>query len=734
LKTIPHRSQILVIGGGMSGMCTAISAARQGCTVNLIEARNTLGGRIGEEVRLPFDQPSGCNLPFPRESGLLDEILVKLQKFNFERTYAGQSRVFHSIILGEPRVKLFSNIRIIEANTLNKTPKIDSCAGLCMSTGIRHIFKAQYVIDCTGTGNIAKLAGAPGETGIDLGASENVDQAAIQHRIVALLKIVKKNEPYSFICPDWVKVRWEDNQLNARVEWLESLNHSMTGYHHLEWISPIHTHLPSAEEIVWSAWDFLKNRSPMKNAAVFLAIDRISPVLYEKSDFRGLGDYTLTQKDLLEGKRHIDSIAVSRSLLEGEGSLLCSNRGKIVLPQPFEIPLRCLYSKKIRNLLWTGEHSSVSYEVAPSLGHSPTSAQMGIAAGHFAAYCINQKRLPRTVAKKGHIEGLRRSLELSNHITGLSEFSDGHDLVNKSKITASTSWDCKNISSLKQNHGPSVTSCLVQFPAIGEKIEGIKITLFGEEGCSLEARLFKGSAFNCNLPGECLDACVHEINAGGQQEIMFPLHATVDKPGWHYLEIRSKREFSVIQVINPPIGFKVSYPVNPSSGGTINSYSKYIPLSSENFTSWGPLMEVFPHTKIYNPDAIKSDAYRPSFMPNIWISKPTDFSYPEFLEISWEKDVEISKIALFFDPSYDQHFSFYPTSVKNPHIPSLIKDYRIYLTSAKSRSTLLLEVTDNYLPYREHIFEPTTVTGLEVEILSTHGLDRAQIYKVRAYD
>ena len=80
LKTIPHRSQILVIGGGISGICAAISAARQGCTVNLIENRNTLGGRIGEEVRLPFDQPGGYNSPFPRESGLLDEILVKLQK------------------------------------------------------------------------------------------------------------------------------------------------------------------------------------------------------------------------------------------------------------------------------------------------------------------------------------------------------------------------------------------------------------------------------------------------------------------------------------------------------------------------------------------------------------------------------------------------------------------------------------------------------------------------------
>ena len=96
--------------------------------------------------------------------------------------------------------------------------------------------------------------------------------------------------------------------------------------------------------------------------------------------------------------------------------------------------------------------------------------------------------------------------------------------------------------------------------------------------------------------------------------------------------------------------------------------------------------------------------------------------------------MEISKIALYFDPLYDQYFPTSSSTVKNPHIPSLIKDYRIYLTSAKSRSILLLEVKDNYLPYREHTFDPTEVMGMEVEILSTHGLDRAQIYKIRAYE
>jgi hypothetical protein len=45
----------------------------------------------------------------------------------------------------------------------------------------------------------------------------------------------------------------------------------------------------------------------------------------------------------------------------------------------------------------------------------------------------------------------------------------------------------------------------------------------------------------------------------------------------------------------------------------------------------------------------------------------------------------------------------------------------------------LLEVSDNDLPFRTHEFSTISTKALEVEIISTHGLDRAQIYQVRAY-
>ncbi len=45
-------SDLVVTGGGLSGVCAAITAARQGCTVTLVQDRPVLGGNCSSEVRL----------------------------------------------------------------------------------------------------------------------------------------------------------------------------------------------------------------------------------------------------------------------------------------------------------------------------------------------------------------------------------------------------------------------------------------------------------------------------------------------------------------------------------------------------------------------------------------------------------------------------------------------------------------------------------------------------------
>ena len=52
LKTVDIDTELLVVGGGLTGVCCAVSAAREGTRVVLIQDRPVLGGNASSEVRL----------------------------------------------------------------------------------------------------------------------------------------------------------------------------------------------------------------------------------------------------------------------------------------------------------------------------------------------------------------------------------------------------------------------------------------------------------------------------------------------------------------------------------------------------------------------------------------------------------------------------------------------------------------------------------------------------------
>ena len=124
---------------------------------------------------------------------------------------------------------------------------------------------------------------------------------------------------------------------------------------------------------------------------------------------------------------------------------------------------------------------------------------------------------------------------------------------------------------------------------------------------------------------------------------------------------------------------------------------------------------------------------RPNHLPGLWISKPTDFKYPEFLEFEWDEIQTISTIEINFDPVYDFIYPKKPSCFRHQNFSSLVKDYRIYASGDDAKSTLIADIQDNQLAFRTHSFEPFNAKSIEVEIISTHGLNRAQIYQVRVY-
>lgn len=79
-RHIPLRADYIIAGGGMTGVCSAITAARAGVKVILVQDRPVLGGNASSEVRLwvlGATSHMGNNNRWSREGGVLDEILVE---------------------------------------------------------------------------------------------------------------------------------------------------------------------------------------------------------------------------------------------------------------------------------------------------------------------------------------------------------------------------------------------------------------------------------------------------------------------------------------------------------------------------------------------------------------------------------------------------------------------------------------------------------------------------------
>ncbi len=122
LHHIQQYAELIVTGGGMSGICTAITAARQGLHVILIHDRPVLGGNASSEVRLWMlgaTSHMGNNNRWSREGGVIDEILVE----NTYRNPQGNPIILDMILIDkvkqEKNIQLFLNTAVysIEKST-----------------------------------------------------------------------------------------------------------------------------------------------------------------------------------------------------------------------------------------------------------------------------------------------------------------------------------------------------------------------------------------------------------------------------------------------------------------------------------------------------------------------------------------------------------------------------------------------------------------------------------------
>ena len=117
---IEQHYDLVVVGGGISGICAAISAARHGAKTALVQDRPVLGGNASSEIRMHIcGADIHANKPNARETGIIEELQLSNRYVNPQHSFSVQDYVFESAVRAEKNIDMYLNTRVLESKTVS---------------------------------------------------------------------------------------------------------------------------------------------------------------------------------------------------------------------------------------------------------------------------------------------------------------------------------------------------------------------------------------------------------------------------------------------------------------------------------------------------------------------------------------------------------------------------------------------------------------------------------------
>ncbi|MCS7114866.1 MAG: FAD-dependent oxidoreductase [Nitrososphaerota archaeon] len=395
----------VVVGGGPSGVAAAISAARNGLEVMLVERYSYLGGMATGGLVLLF-------IEYDRyEYGILKETVERLAKLSNGVALFPRKKPW---ILGpetptwiegfglsggymppfDPEMLKFvcnemaveAGVRLMLNCTFVDTIKMDDAVqGVIVENKEgRQAVLSKVTIDATGDGDVFAMAGAP--------FKEDVHPAGLS--LSFRMMNVNVEEAMRFIEENPEKYRQLVNR-HAQQEgyglvWFPTtIKGVVLFFQYLRGLSATKVEDLTRAEIegrrkVMASVEFFRKNVPGFETAILM--DTSSQIGTRESR-RVEGEYVLTKEDILEGRRFHDAIARNPY---------------------FDIPYRCLVPKKIENLLVAGRCISTTHEAQASIRMICPCYATGEAAGAAAATAIEENVPPREISVKKLQERLTR--------------------------------------------------------------------------------------------------------------------------------------------------------------------------------------------------------------------------------------------------------------------------------------------------------------------------------------
>jgi hypothetical protein len=740
-------TELVIVGGGVSGVCAAITAARKGVKVVLIQDRPVLGGNASSEVRLWMlgaTSHMGNNNRWAREGGVVDELMVE----NMYRNKEGNPLIFDTVMLdmvkSEPNITLLLNTAVYDLEK-STADEISAVKAFCSQNSTEYLVKAPLFVDASGDGIIGFLAGAAFRMGAE-SKDEFGERFAPSKEYGELLGhslyFYSKDagRPVKFVPPSYALQdittiprfrNFNTREYGCKLWWLE-YGGRLDTVHDTEKIKW------ELWKVAYGAWNYIKNSGNFPDAEN-LTLEWVGTIPGKRESRRFEGEYMLKQQDIVEQRQHEDAVAFggwSIDLHPADGVFSekpgCNQWHSKGL---YQIPYRSLYSRNIKNLFLAGRIISATHVAFGSSRVMATAAHAAQAVGMAAAICLDKKLQPAALYHQ-QLTGLLQTelLKTGHHIPGLV-LDDANELVKQATIKASSELVLRELpeSGLLKSLETAVAQMV---PLKAGKVQDFIFHAEGNSATQLEVELRISSKINNHTPDVTIEKKTIPIQPG-RNCINISFDAVMQQQTYAFitflknpdiqLHFSTKRITGILSVFN-------------SINKAVSNYGKQTPpedLGVDAFEFWCPKRRpdgeniAFKYPAgidLFTAGNIANGIDRPVAAPNAWVADPNDAN-PQ-LQISWNEKKKISNIGIFFDTDYDHPMESVLMGHPEDVMPFCVRNY----TVKDDQGNIIHQQKGNYQTVNHIRLEQSVSTSsLTIEVEHPSDDVPAAIFSVRCY-
>ncbi len=471
VNLIEKKYDIVVVGGGLSGMCAAIAAARHGANTAIVQNRSVYGGNASSEIRMHIvGANSHAAKPDLAETGILMEMLLENKRRNPYASFPVFDSVLWETVQFQENLTSYLNTNMDDVILENGRIRTIICHQNTTETELR--LSADIFVDATGHGTLGVMAGCGSRLGTEARAEFNEPNAPDMANTdtmgnTLMFSAVNRGEKVIFEKPKWaytfteeqLKYREHANAIGSHAEGgklvefeegsgrLPHFSNVDSGYWWIELGGDWDDIIREGEEIrdelvkcVYGVWNHLKNQGD--HGVDNYDLDWVGMVPGYRESRRLEGDYLLNENDVRANRIFEDAVAYGGWQMDQHTVKGLFDFDKIPsrilnFNGCYTIPYRCFYSKEVPNLMMAGRDISTTKTAFGSTRVMGTCAVGGQAVGTAAALAIHYGCEPKQVGE--HMDELQQTLLKDDcYIPGFANH-DPADLCRSASVSA-TSW------------------------------------------------------------------------------------------------------------------------------------------------------------------------------------------------------------------------------------------------------------------------------------------------------